>query len=37
MFYHRAKAGGITQAAEQLNISQPILSRSFQLFEYNLK
>jgi DNA-binding transcriptional LysR family regulator len=37
IFYHIAKAGSITRAAEQLNISQPALSRSLQLLEYRLK
>jgi DNA-binding transcriptional LysR family regulator len=37
IFYHIAKAGSITRAAEQLNISQPALSRSLQLLEHRLK
>lgn len=35
-FYHVAKAENITRAAEQLNISQPAISRSMQLFEYQI-
>jgi DNA-binding transcriptional LysR family regulator len=35
-FYHVAKAENITRAAEQLNISQPAISRSMQLFEHQI-
>ena len=35
-FYHVAKAANITRAAHELNISQPALSRSIQLFEHEI-
>lgn len=33
-FYYVAKAGNITKAALELNISQPAISRTIQIFEY---
>jgi DNA-binding transcriptional LysR family regulator len=35
-FYYVARAENITKAAQQLNISQPAISRSMQIFEYQL-
>lgn len=35
-FYHVARAGSFTKAAEELNISQPALSRSIANFEYRV-
>jgi DNA-binding transcriptional LysR family regulator len=36
LFYYVAKAGSFTAAAETLNTSQPAISRSIQLLEYQL-
>lgn len=36
VFYHVAKAGGITLAAEELSISQPAVSQSLKLLEATL-
>lgn len=37
IFYHIAKAGSFCQAAKELNITQPALSRNIKLLEYSLK
>ncbi len=36
VFYHLAKSGSISQAAQTLNTSQPALSRTLQLLEHRL-
>jgi len=37
IFYYIAKAGSLNRAAEDLNVSQPSLTRSMQVLEHSLK